>query len=91
MMDQFDKGNVTLKEAGLWAAMAKLLAPETSVDAIKEFMKSTGAYGYTKDTPLEMAFRGVFSYFIGAEGGQHVMRLILGRFLFGKEHLPYKR
>ncbi len=91
MIDQFDQGNVTLKEAGLWAAMAKLLAPELSVDAIKEFMKATGAYGYTKDTPLEMALRGVMSYYVGAEGGQNIMRLIVGRFLFGKEHLPYKK
>ncbi len=91
MVDQFDQGNATLRDVGIWAAMAKLLAPEIAVDALKEFMKATGAYGYTKDTPLEMALRGVLSYYVGAEGGQNIMRLILGRFLFGSEHLPYKQ
>ncbi len=89
-MDQYDAGRATLWEAARWAAMAKLLAPERSVDAIKEFMKVAGAYGYTKDSPLEMAFRGVMSYFVGAEGGQNIMRLILARELVGKENLPYK-
>jgi acyl-CoA dehydrogenase len=91
MVDQYDQGNATLRDVGFWAAMAKLLAPEIAVDAIKEFMKATGAYGYTKDTPLEMAMRGVLSYYVGAEGGQNIMRLILARFLFGSEHLPYKQ
>lgn len=91
MVDQFDQGNATLKEVGFWAAMAKLLAPEIAVDALKEFMKATGAYGYTKDAPIEMALRGVISYYVGAEGGQNIMRLILGRFLFGSEHLPYRQ
>ncbi|MEM4581919.1 MAG: acyl-CoA dehydrogenase, partial [Candidatus Korarchaeum sp.] len=91
MVDQFDQGNATLRDVGIWAATAKLLAPEIAVDALKEFMKATGAYGYTKDAPLEMALRGVISYYVGAEGGQNIMRLILGRFLFGPEHLPYKQ
>ncbi|MEM2811261.1 MAG: acyl-CoA dehydrogenase family protein [Candidatus Korarchaeum sp.] len=90
MVDQFDQGNATLRDVGIWAATVKLLAPEIAVDALKEFMKATGAYGYTKDAPLEMALRGVISYYVGAEGGQNIMRLILGRFLFGPGHLPYK-
>jgi acyl-CoA dehydrogenase len=49
-----------------------------------------GAAGYTKDVGLELGFRGIMSYLVGAEGGLNVMRIILGRELLGKEFIPYK-
>jgi acyl-CoA dehydrogenase len=89
-MDKFDAGEMSLLEAARYSAMAKALAPEESVLAIQEFMRSLGAFGYTKETPLERALRGVMSYFVGAEGGQHIMRIILASDLFGREFSPTK-
>jgi len=74
-----------ISEVNKWCAAAKALGPETSFEVIKEAMKIHGALAYTKELPLEMAFRGVFSYIIGAEGAQNIMRAILVRELLGKE------
>ena len=49
-----------------------------------------GAFGYTKDTPLEMALRGVMSYEVGAEGGLNIMRGIIARDLWGEAANPFK-
>jgi acyl-CoA dehydrogenase len=66
-------------------ACAKLVAPTTAFEIIKDVMTWYGAYGYTKEAGLERALRGVFSYMIGAEGAQNIMRLIISRELLGKE------
>ncbi len=89
-IDKFDVGEMTLREAARYATMAKLLAPETATYSLAEFMKSLGAFGYSKEAPLERALRGVMSYFVGAEGGQHIMRIILVSDLFGKDFVAYR-
>jgi acyl-CoA dehydrogenase len=37
-----------------------------------------------------MAYRGVLSYLVGAEGGANIMKLIIGREFIGDEAIPYR-
>ncbi len=68
-------------------AMAKLAAPEACVRALEETMKWHGAYGYSRECPLYRAWLGTFSYVIGAEGAQNIMRYIIARDVIGKEYM----
>jgi acyl-CoA dehydrogenase len=71
-------------------ASVKLTAPQVAFDCVRRVMMWFGAAGYTKDVGLELGFRGIMSYLVGAEGGLNIMRIILGRELLGKEFVPYK-
>ncbi len=71
-------------------ASVKLAAPQVAFECVKRVMMWFGAAGYTKDVGLELGFRGIMSYLVGAEGGLNVMRIILGRELLGKEFVPYR-
>ena len=71
-------------------ASVKLNAPPIAFESVKRVMMWFGAAGYTKDVGLEMGFRGITSYLVGAEGGLNIMRIILARELLGREFLPYK-
>lgn len=73
-----------------WCAAAKIVGPETAFEVIKNCMLIHGAIAYTTELPLEMALRGVFSYVIGAEGAQNIMRIILTREILGREYVAYK-
>jgi acyl-CoA dehydrogenase len=77
-------------EVDLAVASVKLMAPQIAFDTYKKVMMWFGASGYTKEIGLEMGFRGVMSYMVGAEGGLNIMRIIMGRELLGKEFVPYK-
>jgi acyl-CoA dehydrogenase len=90
MLDEFKKGTFTYHDLNKAVAMAKLHAGTTAFDIYKDVMLWHGAYGYTKECPLEMGFRGVVSYIIGAEGAQNIMRLILGTELLGREFTPHR-
>jgi len=71
-------------------ASVKLMAPQIAFECVKRVMMWFGAAGYTKDVGLELGFRGIMSYLVGAEGGLNIMRIIVGRELLGKEFVPYK-
>ncbi|HYA10820.1 MAG TPA: acyl-CoA dehydrogenase family protein [Thermoplasmata archaeon] len=77
-------------EVDLAVASVKLNAPQIAFECVKRVMMWHGAAGYTKDAGLDLGFRGVMSYLVGAEGGLNIMRIILGRELLGKEFVPYK-
>jgi len=68
-------------------ALAKNYGPETCVDLAEEVMKWYGAYAYTKEAPIFRAWLGPFSYVIGAEGAQNIMRLIIARDIIGRDYL----
>ncbi len=74
-----------------WTAAAKYRAPHDALDAITMAMTWHGAFGYTKECPLEAAYRGVRSYTVGAEGGAHIQLVVQARELFGAENLPYRQ
>jgi acyl-CoA dehydrogenase len=71
-------------------ASVKLTAPPIAFECVKRVMMWFGAAGYTKEIGLELGFRGIMSYLVGAEGGLNIMRIILGRELLGKEFVPYR-
>ncbi|MFB0534027.1 MAG: acyl-CoA dehydrogenase family protein [Anaerolineae bacterium] len=92
MIDQFNQGNtsITYKDINKAVAICKAHAPMLGVDIAKHGMMYHGGFGYTKDTPLEMALRGTMSYVVGAEGGYHVMKIIIARDYIGDEAVPFR-
>jgi len=66
-------------------AMTKLWVPHVAYDAINHALLWHGAYGYTKECPIEIGLRGVLSLLSGAGGTDNAMRLTISRTLLGKE------
>jgi acyl-CoA dehydrogenase len=77
-------------EVSRMIAACKLIAPHLAFDIYKHAMIWMGAYGYTKECPLEMGLRGIMSYCVGAEGASNIQRTVIARELLGKEYIPYK-
>ncbi len=75
------------KDLNVPVALAKMWAPETAVDVAEEVMKWHGAFAYTKECPVYRAWLGLFSYVIGAEGAQNIMRYIIARDLIGSKYV----
>ncbi len=73
-----------------WIAMLKWKAPALALHAAERAMLWLGAAGYTDEYPFQMAWRGVMSYVVGAEGGQNIQKIVIGRELLGNEFVPYK-
>jgi len=91
MMDQkYQKKRFSPLEVTKWISMCKLKCPHFAFRAFEHAMIWHGAYGYTKECPLEMGLRGVLSYGIGAEGATNIQRIIIARELLGREFIPYK-
>ncbi|HKZ17946.1 MAG TPA: acyl-CoA dehydrogenase family protein [Geobacteraceae bacterium] len=86
MLDSmYGEGTFSHKDINKAVAAAKIYAPTTAFDIIKDVMMWHGAYGYTKAAGLERGLRGVASYLMGAEGAQNIMKLIIARDILGKE------
>ncbi len=81
--DRFSRGEINKA-----VALAKLIAPNTAFEIIKDVMVWHGAYGYTKEAGFERGLRGVTSYLVGAEGTMNIMKIIIGKELLGKEFSP---
>jgi len=91
MMDKRYKENkFTPLEVSKMIAACKLIAPHFAFDVYKHAMIWLGAWGYTKECPLEMGLRGIMSYCVGAEGTTNIQRTIIARELLGKEYTAYK-
>ncbi len=85
MIDKYyaEPGSVTHKEINVIIAQCKWQAPLLAVDAAHKAMVVLGAFGYTKESPVEMAMRGAMSYVVGAEGSANIMKLIIARDALG--------
>ncbi|MCX8168696.1 MAG: acyl-CoA/acyl-ACP dehydrogenase [Candidatus Methanomethylicia archaeon] len=68
-------------------ALAKMWAPLAVADLAEEVMKWYGAFAYTKECPIYRSWLGTFSYTIGAEGAQNIMKYIIARDLLGSEYV----
>lgn len=91
MMDKRYKENkFTPLEVSRMIAACKLIAPHLAFDIFKHAMIWLGAWGYTKECPLEMGLRGIMSYCVGAEGSTNIQRTVIARELLGKEYTAYK-
>jgi acyl-CoA dehydrogenase len=83
-------GSFSRKDINRVISTVKCLAPTLGHDIARHGMMYHGAFGYTKETPLEMFLRGVMSYEVGAEGGLNIMRGIIARDTWGETHNPFK-
>src|SRR3972149_81262 len=91
MMDERYKHNkFTPLEVTKYIAATKLKVPMFAMHAAEHAMIWMGAYGYSQECPIEMAWRGIMSYCIGAEGALNIQRIALARELLGKDFIPYK-
>jgi len=79
--------NVKLGDVALWGAAAKLKCAGLAVDIGEEVMKWFGGAAYFKETPIFRAWLAAFSYVVGAEGTENIMRYIIGRELLGREYV----
>ena len=87
---RYKEGKYSPLEVSRMIAACKLIAPHFAFDVYKHVMVWMGAYGYTKECPLEMGLRGIMSYCVGAEGASNIQRTVIARELLGKEYIPYK-
>jgi len=87
---RYKEGKFSPLEVSRMIAACKLIAPHFAFDVYKHVMIWMGAYGYTKECPLEMGLRGIMSYCVGAEGASNIQRTVIARELLGKEYIPYK-
>jgi acyl-CoA dehydrogenase len=87
---KYKQGKFSALEVGRYIAACKLIAPHLAFDIYKHAMIWMGAYGYTKECPLEMGLRGIMSYCVGAEGASNIQRIVIARELLGKDYIPYK-
>lgn len=88
--ERYKSKRFTFLEISKYASAIKLKVPPFAFKAFEHVMLWLGAWGYTKECPLEMGLRGIMSYYIGAEGAMNIQRLIIARELLGREYLPYK-
>jgi acyl-CoA dehydrogenase len=91
MMDmRYKENKFSPLEVTKMIAACKLMAPHFAFDCYKHAMIWLGAYGYTKECPLEMGLRGIMSYCVGAEGATNIQRTVIARELLGKDFIAYK-
>lgn len=91
MMDmRYKESKFSPLEVTKMIAACKLIAPHLAFEIYKQVMIWLGAYGYTKECPLEMGLRGIMSYCIGAEGATNIQRTVIARELLGKDFIAYK-
>jgi len=85
-----EPGSFSRQDINKVISTCKCLSPALGHDVARHGMVYHGAFGYTKETPLEMLLRGVMSYEVGAEGGLNIMRGIIARDLWGDAANPFK-
>ena len=88
--EKYKRERFTPLEVTKYISAVKLIAPAFAFKVFEQVMLWMGAWGYTKECPLEMGLRGVMSYNIGAEGTTNIQRIIIARELLGREYIPYK-
>ncbi|MDT7877972.1 MAG: acyl-CoA dehydrogenase family protein [Candidatus Caldarchaeales archaeon] len=77
----------TLRDVALYGAMSKLKCASLAVDIGEDVMKWYGGASYYKELPIFRAWLGAFSYVVGAEGTENMMKLIIARETLGKEFI----
>jgi acyl-CoA dehydrogenase len=88
--ERYKRKRFTSLEVVKYISAVKLLGPHLALDIFRDAMLWLGAWGYTKECPLEMGLRGIMSYCVGAEGAKNIQRIVIARELLGKEFIPYK-
>lgn len=89
LYDRESEGKATRFEVSKHIAMAKMVCADWACKAIDDVMQWQGAFGYTKDSTDQAAWRAVRS-FTNAEGSKEIMKIIVARELLGKDYIPYR-
>lgn len=66
--EKYQHKRFTPHEVSKYISAVKLKVPPFAFKVFEHVMLWMGAWGYTKECPLEMGLRGIMSYYIGAEG-----------------------
>jgi acyl-CoA dehydrogenase len=77
-------------EVSKYTSAVKLKVPPFAFKVFEHVLLWLGAWGYSKECPVEMGLRGIMSYYIGAEGPINMLRRSIARELLGKEFIAYK-
>lgn len=87
--DRFFRGDTafTIKDVATAGATAKLLAVPLAVETALEVMKWFGGAAYFKETNVARVLLGALSYYVGAEGAENIMKLIIARNVVGKDYV----
>lgn len=88
--EKYKNNRFTPHEVAKYISAVKLKVPPFAFKAFEHILLWMGAWGYTKECPLEMGLRGIMSYYIGAEGAVNIQRIIIARELLGRDYIPYK-
>lgn len=88
--EKYQNRRFTPLEVSKYISAVKLKVPPFAFKVFEHVMLWMGAWGYTKECPLEMGLRGIMSYYIGAEGAMNIQRVIIARELLGKDYIAYK-
>jgi len=78
---------VKLGDVAKLGAMSKLKCAGLAVDIGEDVMKWFGGAAYFKETPIFRAWLAAFSYVVGAEGTENILRLIIAREVLGREYV----
>jgi acyl-CoA dehydrogenase len=85
-----DPSSYTHHDISHAVSICKLEAPHQAFEIVKHSMMYHGAFAYTRESPLGLAFRGLMSYVVGAEGGTNIQKMIIAREFIGEEAVPYR-
>jgi len=88
--ERYKSNRFTSHEVAKYISAVKLKVPPFAFRAFERVLLWMGAYGYTRECPVEMGLRGIMSYYIGAEGAVNIQRIIIARELLGRDYIPYK-
>ena len=88
--EKYRNKRFTPLEVTKYLSAVKLRVPPFAFRVFEHVLLWLGAWGYSKECPVEMGLRGIMSYYIGAEGALNIQRIIIARELLGKEYIPYK-
>ncbi len=76
-----------LRDLAYLGAMSKLKCASLAFEIGEDVMKWFGGASYFKELPIFRAWLAVFSYVVGAEGTENMMRLIIAREALGREYV----
>jgi len=88
--EKYRNRRFTPHEVSKYISAVKLKFPPFAFKVFEHVMLWLGAWGYTKECPLEMGLRGIMSYYIGAEGTVNIQRIVIARELLGRDYVPYR-
>jgi len=88
--EKYRNKRFTSHEVAKYISAVKLKVPPFAFRVFEHVLLWLGAWGYTKECPVEMGLRGIMSYYIGAEGALNIQRIIIARELLGRDYIPYK-